>query len=401
MGRLVVGLGLGQIISWGVLIYAIAVLGDAMAADLGISRTLVFAAFSGSLVVSGLVGPRVGALIDRRGGRWVLAWGAVGAAVSLGAVAIAPTLLAFVLAWGLVGVARAMTLYEAAFATLSQHSGTSFRRVVTAVTLFGGFAGTFAFPLCLVGLETVGWRATIAGFAAAELLICLPLHLWCIPAGPGPGARDRAGHVVATPAPVRSASRAVPGLAALATSFALAAFITSAIAVHIVNLLQASGLALATAVAVASLIGPMQVTGRLAELALGRRLSPVATGVLTLLLLALSLVTLWLSGSTLALAVAFAAMYGCANGVQTIVRGTVPAELFGRDGYGVLTGRMSMSSFIARAIAPLALPAIASLGLAYDPSIPLLVAVALLALVAYVIAIRRTGRWGGAGSARQ
>ena len=69
-------------------------------------------------------------------------------------------------------------------------SGASFRRVVTAVTLFGGFAGTFAFPLCLAGLETFGWRATIAGFAAAELLICLPLHLWCIPAGPG--TRDRA-----------------------------------------------------------------------------------------------------------------------------------------------------------------------------------------------------------------
>ena len=67
------------------LIYAIAVLGNAMAADLGISQTLVFGAFSGSLVVSGLVGPRVGALIDRRGGRWVLSWGAAGAAASLGA----------------------------------------------------------------------------------------------------------------------------------------------------------------------------------------------------------------------------------------------------------------------------------------------------------------------------
>ena len=265
--RLVVGLGIGQIISWGALIYAIAVLGNAMAADLGISRTMVFAAFSGSLVVSGLVGPRVGALIDRRGGRWVLAWGAAGAAVSLGAVAIAPSALMFVLAWGLVGVARAMTLYEAAFATLSQHTGTSFRRTVTAVTLFGGFAGTFAFPLCLVGLETVGWRATIAGFAAAELFICLPLHLWCIPAGPG--ARAHAEHPSVTDSPVRAASRAPPGFAALATSFALTAFITSAIAVHIVNLLQSSGLALGTAVFVASLIGPMQVTGRLAELASG------------------------------------------------------------------------------------------------------------------------------------
>ena len=388
--RLVVGLGLGQIISWGVLIYAIAVLGNAMAADLGVSPTLVFGAFSGSLVVSGLVGPRVGALIDRRGGRWVLAWGAVGAAVSLGALAIASSPLTFALAWGLVGIARAMTLYEAAFATLSQHAGASFRRVVTAVTLFGGFAGTFAFPLSLVGLDAFGWRATIAGFAAAELFICLPLHLWCIPAGPG--GRHRTGSPALPETAPRSGSRVTPGLAALATSFALAAFITSAIAVHIVNLLQSSGLALGSAVLVASLIGPMQVTGRLAELAFGRRLSSVAVGALTLLLLMVALVTLWLGGSSLALAVAFAAMYGCANGVQTIVRGTVPAELFGRDGYGVLMGRLSISSFIARAIAPVALAVIASLGLACDPSIPLLAAAALLALVAYVVAIRQTGR---------
>jgi len=388
--RLVVGLGLAQIISWGALIYAIAVLGNAMAVDLGISRTLVFGAFSGSLVASGLVGPRVGALIDRRGGRWVLAWGAAGAAASLGAVALAPSPITFVLAWGLVGVARAMTLYEAAFATLSQHAGSSFRRVVTAVTLFGGLAGTFAFPLSLAGLEAFGWRATLAGFAAAELFICLPLHLWCVPAGPG--TRNHAGTPAAAQSTARSGPHATPGLAALASSFALTAFITSAIAVHIVNLLQSAGLALGSAVLVASLIGPMQVTGRLAELAFGRRLSSVAVGVLTLLLLILSLITLWVGGSRLAMAVAFAAMYGCANGVQTIVRGTVPAELFGRDGYGILMGRLSISSFIARAIAPLALSLIASLGLAYDLSIPLLAAVALLALVAYVIAIRRTSR---------
>jgi len=172
----------------------------------------------------------------------------------------------------------------------------------------------------------------------------------------------------------------------------LTAFITSAIAVHVVNLLQSAGLALGSAVLVASLIGPMQVAGRLAELSFGRRLPSVAVGALTLLLLILSLVTLWLGGSTLAMAFAFAAMYGCANGVHTIVRGTVPAELFGRDGYGGLMGRLSRPSFIARAVAPLALSWTASLGLARDPSIPLLALAGLLALAAYAVAIRRTRR---------
>jgi len=85
-------------------------------------------------------------------------------------------------------------------------------------------------------------------------------------------------------------------------------------------------------------------------------------------------------------------IYGCANGVQTIVRGTVPAELFGRHGYGTIMGRLALWSFIARAIAPLALSLIAALGLAYDPSVPLLAAMALAALATYLVAIRRVPR---------
>jgi MFS family permease len=385
--RFVVGLGITQIVSWAALIYTITVLGRPMADDLGVSPTFVFGAFSLSLVVSGLVGPRVGAMIDRRGGRAVLAWGSAIAAASLVLLAAAPSVAVFVLAWLLVGVARAMTLYEAAFATLSQHLGDPFRKAVTVVTLFGGLAGTVAFPLCLVGLDAFGWRGTIAGFALAELLICFPLHLLCIPAGPG-----RHHHVPEEIDPPREAdtvARAAPRLPALNLSFALSAFITSAIAAHVVNLLQATGLTTAAAVGVASLIGPMQVLGRLAELGTGRRLSAVTTGAATLVLMIVSLATLGIAGSHLAGAVAFAVMYGCANGVQTIVRGTVPAELFGRHGYGSLMGRLALWSFIARAIAPLALSLIAALGPAFDLPVPLLVAMAVLSLLAYVAAVRR------------
>jgi hypothetical protein len=153
--------------------------------------------------------------------------------------------------------------------------------------------------------------------------------------------------------------------------------------------LQAAGLATRTAVWVAALIGPMQVVGRIAELAFAHRLSAVGTGVATLVLLILALLTLALGGTYLAGALAFAAIYGCANGVQTIVRGTVPAELFGRHGYGAMMGRLALWSFIARAIAPLALSLIATLGLAFDPSVPLLAGMALAALAAYFVAIRR------------
>ena len=384
--RLVYGLGIAQLVSWGTLIYSIAVLGAPMAVDLGVSETAVFGAFSLSLAVSGLAAPRLGRLIDRVGGRRVLALGSLFAAFTLAGVAIAPTFILFVLAWCFAGIARAMTLYEAAFATLSQHAAGSFRKSVTAITLVGGFAGSLAFPLSLIGLERLGWRGTLLVFAAAELLICLPLHLWCIPAGPGSRVREARANNASKPAPARTTATVI--YVALATSFALTAFITSALSVHVINLLKATGLSIASAVLVASLIGPMQVVGRVVEFAFGRRFSSREVGTGTLVLLVGSLVALMFVNSQMAVAVLFAVTYGWANGVQTIVRGTVPAELFGHDDYGHLMGRLAFPSFIARAIAPIALTFSGPTILGRDSSVPLLVGTALLALLAYVIAIR-------------
>jgi hypothetical protein len=386
---LVLGLGVGQIISWGALIYSIAVLGSPMAEEFGVSSTMIFGAFSASLVVSGLVGPQVGRFLDRQGGRPVLVAGSLAASGSLMALAAAPSVTVFFLAWILAGIARAMTLYEAAFATLSQHTGRSFRNSVTAVTLLGGLAGTVFFPLSLLGLEHLGWRGTLAGFAGAELLICLPLHLWCIPSGTG--RRSITDEPPQGSTTVAAPSSPTASFAALSTSFALSAFITSAIAVHVVNLLQARGLGLTDAVFVASLIGPMQVTGRLLEFAAGRRFSSVAIGGATLVLLVASLMTLSVAAQ-FSTAILFALAYGCANGIQTIVRGTVPAELFGRQGYGNMVGRLAAPSFIARAVAPIGLAVCASPRLGLDFSVPLLIAVATLALVTYVFAVRRVLR---------
>jgi MFS family permease len=357
-----------------------------MGAEFAVSNTVVFGAFSASLVVSGLVGPYVGKLIDRIGGRRILALGSLGAAGSLIALALAPSIAAFFLAWALAGIARAMTLYEAAFATLSQHAGKSFRNSVTAITLLGGLAGTAFFPLSLFGLAHVGWRGTLVGFAAAELFICLPLHLWCIPAGVK--RRDATTKQISEPTGAHQPIRKTRMFAFLSTSFALSAFITSAISVHVVTLLQSKGLGVASSVFVASLIGPMQLVGRVVELAFGRRLSSILVGAATLVLLVLSMVSLSLVSAQLGIAILFAVTYGCANGIQTIVRGTVPAELFGHEGYGQMVGRLAAPSFIARALAPIGLTLCASPRFGFDFSVPLLIGVAALALITYIAAVR-------------
>jgi hypothetical protein len=73
MGRsrlgVVAALGTALTLAWVSSYYLPAILADPIARDLGISSNSFFAAFSESLVISGLIGPRVGRQIDRVGGR--------------------------------------------------------------------------------------------------------------------------------------------------------------------------------------------------------------------------------------------------------------------------------------------------------------------------------------------
>lgn len=67
-----IGLGLTQIMGYGTLMYAYAILLPAMAADLGLSLSYIFGIFSLGLFSGGLVAPLAGKLADRIGGRWVM-----------------------------------------------------------------------------------------------------------------------------------------------------------------------------------------------------------------------------------------------------------------------------------------------------------------------------------------
>jgi MFS family permease len=108
--------------------------------------------------------------------------GSVVAAAALVAIANVHSTTALYAAWALAGVAMAMTMYDAAFATLSQHTGTSYRSALTALTLMGGLASTVFWPVSLKGLEWYGWRETMVFFAVLEIGVCLPLHYFLVPA---------------------------------------------------------------------------------------------------------------------------------------------------------------------------------------------------------------------------
>ena len=297
---LVPSLGIAQIVSWGTLIYAFALLQAPMAGDLQTSTTSIMGAFSVALAFQGVGAPVVGRLIARFGGRAVLGWGAVLSAAVFAAMALSTQARHFWLLAPFLGAAQAATMYEAAFSTLTQHSGDRARATISRVTLFGGLASSVFWPVTSALLDHMGWRDICLIFASLHLVLCLPLVLWQVP--PGTGATGDDG---------RPAPNAEPGQAThagvardrrtrraaavyLAVAFAFHALVASAFGVHAIGLIGMAGIATADAVGIAALFGPMQVVGRIIETVMGKRFDPRWSGLVALGLVPLAVAALWL-----------------------------------------------------------------------------------------------------------
>jgi len=374
-------LGVAQIVSWGTLFYTIAVLGASMRADTGVSELWLFGSFTAGLFLSGIASPLVGRDIDARGGRRTLVAGSLLAALASCVLGSAQGPVTVLAGWLLAGVAMAACLYDPAFATLHQIAGASYRRSVTALTLFGGFASTVFWPLSQFLLDTLGWRPAFYTYALLHVIVCLPIHVLAVPTG-----RPNVAPHSLTDAPSRA--HAGPVFWWLATALSLAAFIGSAIAAHLIGLLTAIGLSARDAVLIGSLIGPMQVAGRIMEFAFNRHVRVIAIGTFAFTLMAASLAIFTQVRGVWIIALAFVIPYGWANGIMTIVRGTVPAELFGHRGYGALLGRLALPQFVLKAVAPFALTVVflADPARVYSPYA--LLALAVGGLVAYRAAVR-------------
>ena len=285
--------------------------------------------------------------------------------------------------WLVAGVAMAACLYDPAFATLYRVSGASYRRAVTALTLFGGFASTVFWPLSQYLLESHGWRAAFAVHAALNACVGMPLHLVFVPS---PSHRS-AMHAAVQPARrrARAALDVRPGSPPRSRS---PRFLRPRCPRISSCLLTAGGLAARDAVLVGALIGPMQVAGRVMEFAFSSRWSPLTVGTLAFTLLASALIMLCFVRGVWILALAFALLYGWSNGVMTIVRGTVPGVLFGSRDYGALLGRLAQPQFILKSFAPVAVTLLFALGDARRVALYTLAGAGIAALLAYRAAIR-------------
>jgi MFS family permease len=322
------------------------------------------------------VSPLVGRLIDRHGGHRVMPAGSLLAALGLVALAHVEYRISYLAVWLLLGVAIAASLYDPAFATLGRIFGAAARRPITALTLAGGFASTVSWPATHLLIDLVGWRGTYLVYAALLAFVAAPLHAFVLP---HQRADRDARPVSGQPAPTAVLLPRGWPFALVAAAFAAYAFVPSGLSAHLLAIFGRSGIDTGSVVAIGALFGPSQVLARIGEILFARSVHPllVARFAVGMLLAGFGLIAI--AGLSLPVAAAFMVMFGMANGLITIARGTLPLALFGASGYGALLGRIAGPFLVMQAIAPLVLALVVEHG--SDSAV--LAVVAALALSAF------------------
>lgn len=357
-------LGTTQTIAWASSYYLPAVLAKPIATDLGLSPAYVFGALTAALICSGLMGPRVGHVIDTIGGRGVHCISNLVLGGGLAALAAATGPIGLAVAWLVLGIGMGMGLYDAAFATLTRMYGTAARKPITGITLIAGFASTVGWPITAYVDAHFGWRIACLVWAAMHLLLALPLNLTLprVPALPdAPKPKDAAEPDSKNPTR-HQATRERWAMATVAYFFATTGFVSAGISAVLPTMLTELGATPAAAIVAGTLVGPSQVAARLVEAGWLSRYHPLVSTELATIMAPLGVIALAIGGP--ALAPLFAVFYGGGNGILTISRGTLPLALFGAEGFGRRVGILSLPARGTSAVAPLVMGLLAESGTA-------------------------------------
>jgi predicted MFS family arabinose efflux permease len=241
-------------------------------------------------------------------------------------------------------------LYEPAFAFMTRALGIHATRAITLVTLLGGLAGSISFPIGHYVSLAASWHAACLVYAAL-LFIAAPL-LWfgahhlerSIAAG------DEADE--AMPAPASGAHLRSARFWMLAAGFTLLAVNHGVVLNHILPLLAERGFDAATAVFAASMIGPMQVAGRIAVMFAAGRMPNRAIMMGCFTGIALATVLLIGSASLPLLIAGFVTLQGASYGVLSIIKPVVTREVMGGRNFGAISGTMAVPYLLGVAVAP-------------------------------------------------
>lgn len=371
-------LSIGQIVSWGILYYALIVAAPEIARDTGWPLVAVTAAFSGGLVVSAIAGVVVGRLLDERGPRVVMTTGSAVGATGLVIVALAPDLLAFAAGWLVCGLAQSAVLYQAAFTVITRRYGERRHTPLTVLTLAGGLASTVFAPIVALLLGVLDWRGTFLVLAGVLAVVTVPLHwaslerTWAHLA-----ERHHAEPAHTVSGVIRTRRFWLLELTMIVLTVALLSATLAAVPVF-----MEKGLTFELAALGLGLIGAGQLIGRLVFLARPRRAPPWATVVAIAALAGISLAALSAVPGPPWLLIGIGIVAGAVRGAYTLVQASAVADRWGTRNYGSINGAFAAPITIAAALTPAIGPAVAAGVGSFSAMVAIMAGAALAAVVA-------------------
>ena len=370
-------------LNWASIYYIFPALLPQWEGDLGWSRAFLSSAFTGALLISAAAAPLVGLIVDRGHGRTLM----VGSALLGGLCLVGMTLIEerwqFSACWLLLGLAQAGALYEPCFAVLTRRFGTDAKRPITLVTLVAGFAGTISFPTAHALAGLFGWRAALLFFAAMIVVSAGVLFVAL-------GQLGAQSHTAVRPTHPKSAvvgHLGRPLFWLLALSVIMLSLNHATIITHLLPMLSERGVDGDTAILAAAMIGPMQITGRLAMMAAGERSSALGVSIASFVAMALASAALFGTSILFELVVVFVILQGAGFGVTSITRPVIIAECFGHRNYGAIAGALALPMTAASALAPTLAALIWSAG-GYDLVVGFTFCTALIGCLAMLMVAR-------------
>lgn len=331
--------GCNQLINWGISFYMPGTFARAMTADTGWSSAQIYSGLTLAMLVMAALSPFVARLLARIGGQRVVMTGSLLIAMSCLLMAYTHSLMAWYGAWVLTGIGMRLSLYDALFAALVNLYGQQARRTISRVTLAGGLASVVFWPLGEALLMVMNWREALLiyalfGLLSAALTLSLPNQTHPLankPAAPA-GGEDRRNSWL------------------YAAFIALITFVSNGTSTHLPEFIASVGLP----VAVGMLWGIGQTGARFLEVVAGAGLTPLRLTLLTALAMPVCFLlglcsTLWLWS-----AAGFVLGYGAINGLVTIVKATLPLQLFAPEEYARRTGVLLIPAQLMAAASPLA-----------------------------------------------
>ncbi|MFA0156624.1 MFS transporter [Vibrio sp. 10N.261.46.A3] len=361
MNKAVWGLALGQTLLWCCLYYVFPAMLLHWEQVHDWSRSEFMLGLTLAVGVSAIAALPAGRLIDKGYGALMMTVSAVIGGLLLFLVSLVEQLAWFYLLWGLMGIAMAGCLYEPCFAFLIRSLKTKAKRAITMITLVAGFASTICFPTVHYLAQHYGLTVTLQIFAGVVLFVAAPLLFINTKSLARFNLPSNAGALPQVPPTVSQGSSdrfssasylSNPMFWLLACGFSMLALNHGVVLNHLLPLLDERNVPDDLAILVISLIGPMQVAGRVMWLLVDKHWSIMRITVACFMSICCATLCLILSENVLYLVFGFVLLQGSAYGVMSIVKPLTTREVMGEANFGSLAGAMAVPYLLAFALSP-------------------------------------------------